>query len=585
MKMKMRLLYSKIMKGLKIDEIQTEDLKIIYVYRYLSWALTSLVYLIGPPRSIIYLKLGVVISLFICSKIVIDLIIKFNSNKGSLRALLLIETLGIAILLLPTGGMESPFMWYALNPILVGARYLPLYFSWLNLVFYLSVGTAMSYIFFNSHNSTIIEMLWHHSSQFLVFVLITIAMQLLANFTRKLHEQTMTLLEQKKTMEEINKKLQLYNNQKQECMEYIMSLYQIIEAFNNHSASDELFKTLAVYTAKLTKTNTSFFLLSETKAEPDLLTSNRELKPHEKTEILNLLNKFNMGESNTKLKKGSSLIGKYYLISPIQSNGRYYGVVGIRVSNPKNDEKLRHCSRLIEFLSEFSAVTLERFNLEDMEDQLLIMEEQNRIANEIHDSVTQRLFSINYSIHGLMERQKTLSGEELGEVLREIKESSCLALQELRNSIYKLSSAKKEERAFQIALKSYLDSISKLNGINIQFNFNGDENLLSLQIKKAINRIIREAAGNAVRHGKCKNLQVELEIGYELVRLKIIDDGIGFELDELNPKNSGLGLYNMNSLVNSFKGSIKINSKVGSGTEIEIAISNAGTIDDGGLAV
>ena len=158
-------------------------------------------------------------------------------------------------------------------------------------------------------------------------------------------------------------------------------------------------------------------------------------------------------------------------------------------------------------------MTLERFNLEDMEDQLLIMEEQNRIANEIHDSVTQRLFSIKYSIHGLMERQKTLSGEELGEVLREIKESSCLALQELRNSIYKLSSAKKEERAFQIALKSYLDSISKLNGINIQFNFNGDENLLSLQIKKAINRIIREAAGNAVRHGKCKNLQVELEIG------------------------------------------------------------------------
>ena len=213
---------------------------------------------------------------------------------------------------------------------------------------------------------------------------------------------------------------------------------------------------------------------------------------------------------------------------------------------------------------------------------MLIMEEQNRIANEIHDSVTQRLFSINYSIHGLG-RQKTLSGEELGEVL-EIKESSCLALQELRNSIYKLVQ-QKEERAFQIALKSYLDSISKLNGINIQFNFNGDENLLSLQIKKAINRIIREAAGNAVRHGKCKNLQVELEIGYELVRLKIIDDGIGFELDELNPKNSGLGLYNMNSLVNSFKGSIKINSKVGSGTEIEIAISNAGTIDDGGLAV
>ncbi|NLX63265.1 MAG: hypothetical protein GX022_00575 [Clostridiaceae bacterium] len=586
MKTKMRLLYSKIMKGLKINQIQTEDIKIIYVYRYLSWALTSLVYLIGPPHSIIYFKLGVVISLFICSKIVIELIIKLNSNKESLRVLLFIETLGIAVLLIPTGGMESPFMWYSLNPILVGVRYLPLYFSWLNLIFYLTVGSAVSYFFFNSNNNTIMEMLWHHSSQFLVFALITIAMQLLANFARRLYEQTMTLQEQKKTVEEINKKLQIYNDQKQEAMEYIMSLYQIIEAFNNHSASGELFNTLAVYTAKLTKTRTSFFLLYGPGVESSLFTSNRGLNPQEKVGILNQLKNFYMEKGNHKPERGCSLLDRDYLIAPIQSNGRDYGVVGIQMDDTDDDEeKLRHCTRFIEFISGLSAVILDRFNLENLEDQLLIMEEQNRIANEIHDSVTQRLFSINYSIYALMERREKLSEEKLSEVLREIRESSCLALQELRNSIYRLSSAKKGDRALYAALKSYLDSISKLNGVRIELSFTGDENLLSLQIKKAINRIIREAAGNAVRHGKCKNLQVELEIGYELVRLKIIDDGVGFDTEKLSPRNSGLGLYNMRRLVNSFKGNFKINSKVGSGTEIEIAISNTSTVNDGGLAV
>lgn len=63
-------------------------------------------------------------------------------------------------------------------------------------------------------------------------------------------------------------------------------------------------------------------------------------------------------------------------------------------------------------------------------------------------------------------------------------------------------------------------------------------------IENSITEIMdfREAAGNAVRHGKCKNLRVDLEIGYELVRLKIIDDGVGFDTDNLSPKNSGLGL-------------------------------------------
>ena len=559
------------------DKVDSEETRIIYVYRYLSWALTSSVYLTGRPYSIIFFKLGVILSLLISSKIVTDLYIKLKENKVKLRTLLLIETVGITLLLLPTGGLMSPFIWYALNPTLVSASYLPTYFCWVNLSFYLFTGSIMSFILFNPNNISILQMFADNSNLILVFVLITLAVQLLANLAKKLYIQTNVLQQQKERMIEINEELKIVNIEKEESMEQIMSLYQVVEALNNHSSKEKLLETLSIYTTKLTKSQLCFFYIINSKEGEGLIIANKNLTLIEQEKLSTELQKLELQLSDTRSLKEISLINKEFLIMPILSQTTYFGILAIAKQKDLSSNEANQSLKNLRFLAELSAVTLERFNLEDIEDHLLLMEEQNRIANEIHDSVSQRLFSISYAIHGLLGRWNNISKEEIKDYLTEIRESSNSAMQELRNSIYKLSSKKKGEKSLEVTLRTFLESMSKLYSLDINLEIEGDEDILPLTLKKGFTRIIREACGNAVRHGRCKEINLDLVIGNEFTSLSITDNGKGFVVNkEALEIQKGLGISNMRNLVYSFSGGIEILSELGKGTKIHIIIPGEG---------
>lgn len=572
---KIKTLYNRIInKSIKNKDI-SDEAKIIYAYRYISWALTSIVYLTGKPYSVLFFKLGVILSLLIFSKVIADLYIKLYENKTMIRTLVLIETLGITLLLFPTGGLDSPFIWYALNPTLVAASYLPAYFCWMNLVFYLLAGSAVSYILFNPESKPIAAMFADNSNLILVFALITLVVQLLSNLTKKLYIQT--------------KALQLSNAQKQESMEHVMSLYQVMEALNNHSTKEKLFETLAVYTSNLTKSELCFFWLPNSNEDGDMIETSDDLNEKEVEEILVDLHKLNIDGNKLNEVQEIRIDNRFFLAMPIVSPNTYYGLVAIQRANHLKSDEANQNIKLLEFMAELSAVTLERFNIEDMEDHLLVMEEQNRIANEMHDSVSQRLFSISYAIHGLLGRWNNISSEELKGILSEVKHSSNLAMQELRNCIYRLSSKKKGEKFLQTTLRTYLDSISKLHNIIINFDFDGDETILALTHKKGLTRIIREACGNAIRHGKCHEIYLKIETNREFINLTIIDDGEGFTPNnEGVGKHRGLGISNMRNLVNFFYGNIEIDSEVGKGTKIDIMIpleEGTSNTHQGGFAI
>ena len=547
-----------IMKNHINNKSFSEVVKIIYAYRYLSWILTSFVYLLGKPYYIILYKLGVIISLFILTTLITDLYIKYKDNKAILKTFILIETFGITLLLLPTGGLLSPFIWYALNPILVAAYYLPVLFCWIILFFYLICGTVMSYFLFNPNNLSLINIIINYSNYILVFSLIILAVQLLSNLTKKLMIQTQAL--------------EHSNNQKQEFLDYIMSLYQLLEAFNNHSSKDKLFETLAKYTTTLTKSELCIFWFPNSKQEANTIYTNKSLSKSEKDEIYSDLLNLICTEREFGVKE--ICIAKYsYLAVPIQTQCSPSGLIAIQWKENLELNNKEQNIKLLEFLSGLSAVTLERFYLEDMQDNLLVMEEQNRIANEIHDSVSQRLFSITYAIHGILARWSDLSNDNLKDYLIEINETSNCAMQELRNSIYKLSSKKNGEKSLQLTLKKYFESISMLNHINIKYNIDGDDELIPLTYKQGITRIIREACGNAIRHGKCKTIHLMLNLNREKTQLIITDDGVGFHFSEESlKKKKGLGISNMRNLVETFHGDIKIKSHLGAGTEIKITI-------------
>lgn len=204
-----------------------------------------------------------------------------------------------------------------------------------------------------------------------------------------------------------------------------------------------------------------------------------------------------------------------------------------------------------------------------MEYEVMVIEERNRIANEIHDTVSQRLFGIVYALHSLQVKSEEMTTDELNEELRFLSQSASTALKELRATIYKL----RHSEPLFIRLQTYLDEYSRLHAIRIDRQMMGDEASISEVVKLALYRIICEACGNAVRHGLCSVIKIRLSIEDDDIKLNIQDNGIGINLHTSDIlQENGIGLVNMKQLVHDFAGTFSIEGIPGLGTEIQIEI-------------
>ncbi|UVI29132.1 sensor histidine kinase [Paenibacillus spongiae] len=204
-----------------------------------------------------------------------------------------------------------------------------------------------------------------------------------------------------------------------------------------------------------------------------------------------------------------------------------------------------------------------------IESKRLLIEERNRIAEELHDCVSQHLFGIIYAIHSMKCGWKDMTEEQKLEQMKEIQEAASSASGELRATIHSLSSSKSGKASWIGIIKSHLANQAKLNGISIDFQAPKSCSLLSINHQKALYRIILEGVGNAIRHGESSCVHVELTLKQDAVKLMIEDNGVGFDVrSKMNKTNSGFGLCNMHALAVSLGGTFDIVSKEGFGTRI-----------------
>ncbi len=551
----------------RINEFSAE-LKIIYVYRYISLLITSIFYLLQVPSNSLVYKIGVIVPLFISAIILINTYNKYYKAKNVIKLIIIVETIGISLLLIPTGGLDSPFIWYALNPVLVAAYLLSKCFCWINLMIYLTISTLTSYHIFSSDKTTVTSIILNNSHLILIFILITLAVQLLARLAKELTREKSKLIE-------INKQLETANTKSKEAMNHIMSLYKAIEAFSSKDNKNELIESFVFYIQKITKSSLSFYWSDKHGKNKEVFKYCGDIVDEDKLLLEKRIKSIWINEEHNDTIIQFNLQGYMYLLSFVKSTSRRYGITGIRVKKDSiESEKNIYINRL-SFLSDLISVILERFRFEDELIDLNIIEEQNRIAEEMHDSVSQRLFSISCAIHAMTKKYELLSKKQVFDQLSVVKESASTATKELRATIYGLSTRKKGDNIYISNIKKYLNSVSRLNNIEIKFNVNGDEHLLSGKAKKFIYRIISESSGNAIRHGKCSLLEIYLEITNNKTLLRVKDDGKGFNSNLLNnDEKIGLGFKNMKSLVRLLNGKWKIETSINKGTIINICIPN-----------
>ena len=540
----------------------SDSTRVLLLYRYVSWFLTSLFFLTAGPRTPEPSQFALVIVLLAAGRLVARLYAHNRDHPLRLAMLITTETLAIALLLLPTGGLDSPFTWYALNPILAAAVLRPGFYCWSVLALFLAAASAGSALWHHGALAHLLTVWQEHAWLLLVFLLVTTAAQLFTLLINKLTET--------------NDKLSAAHQAAERALAHTTALYQVLETFTSGENPRRLADLLADFGQKLTASPAVLCCLADPKRDAvpvwsisnpaDTLSKMKWLIAIDKgwqhiqdgnIEPFTLPIPGEVGRTEARL-----------VCVPIRSHGECFGFLGCLATTAY--ELDANGRRALGFLSEIGAVVLERCKTDALFSRLRVAEEQNRIANEIHDGVSQRLFSIVFALHALSGRQGDVQEPDIQHQLELIKRTANQAARELRASIYRLSPRKRGEQVFVAGVSSYLDGLAQLNAVRTDLQAEGSEDALSPALKSALYRIIREATANAIRHASCTSIRVLLKMAPGNVVMEISDDGRGFDPKQL--AESGLGLANMRNLVQSFRGRFAIETAPGRGTKISCVI-------------
>lgn len=557
------MLFKAITKKGSFLEEKLEESKILFMYRYISLLVTSTFYFLDQTEHLVGRKIFIISCLTISAVILSYLYLIYENSNKNILLLICMETIGNSILLIPSGGINSPFIWYTLNTILISSLFLKKIYCLINIYAYILFSSIIIY-FGTDESLNILKLLKEESNLILSFIMIIAAVQVWSIFIRKTKEKS-------ERLEEVNIQLELANEMIIQSMDHIKSLYQSVNIITNQGNKEGLIKLLFDNIKKITKTSMVFYY--------DISDENNKMISEGNDGLIKLLEENIIKDLENILKYKTpmeiNISNTRFVILTVKSTFGDYGIFGLKAVNNKESNIYKNNINQLQFLSELISVAFERFCLEEINERLLITEEQNRIANELHDSVLQRLFSMSCGAFSLMKKLDKYTKEEIEEELNLIRKTTDIVMKELRAKIYGLSWKKSGNNSFIIDIKKYIEDIKKLNNVNIPFTIIGSDELLSSIQKKALYRMICEGIGNAVRHGKARNIEISLNINSSRSILIVADDGIGFDVDKVKgDKTKGLGIQNLYQLTESLHGDIEIHSKPQKNTRIEIMLPN-----------
>jgi two-component system nitrate/nitrite sensor histidine kinase NarX len=193
--------------------------------------------------------------------------------------------------------------------------------------------------------------------------------------------------------------------------------------------------------------------------------------------------------------------------------------------------------------------------------------ERNRLARDLHDAVTQTLFSASL-IADVLPRLWEANPEEGRRRLEELRELTRGALAEMRTLLLELRPAALVDAELSELLRQLAESITGRARVPVSLEVVGSCELPN-EIKVALYRIAQESLNNVAKHAGATQATVTLRCQPGRVLLRIRDDGSGFDLEGLPPESLGLGI--MRERAQTIGAALNIDSQVGRGTEIEVA--------------
>ncbi|MDH3675684.1 MAG: PAS domain S-box protein [Anaerolineae bacterium] len=217
-----------------------------------------------------------------------------------------------------------------------------------------------------------------------------------------------------------------------------------------------------------------------------------------------------------------------------------------------------------------AALAIENARLRAQSEQVAVAAERNRLARELHDAVSQTLFSASL-IAEMLPRVWQRHPEEAQASLEELRLLTQGALAEMRTLLLELRPATLTEAKLDKVLRHLTEAITSRTRVPIELVADGDCSLPP-EMQIALYRITQEALNNIAKHARASQAVVELRCQSDRVELCISDDGQGFEPSSISPEHLGVGI--MRERAKAIGAELEIESQLGGGTQLMVTWQN-----------
>ena len=264
---------------------------------------------------------------------------------------------------------------------------------------------------------------------------------------------------------------------------------------------------------------------------------------------------------------------RYHASIPLYAGEKKLGVMN--VASPQWRGLSSEDLQLLSTIGDLLAIAVERARLYDRSARLGAVEERNRLAREIHDTLAQGLTATGLQL----ESAEALLDHDAGadrarESLRRALSLTRSNLDEARRSVLDLRAAPLEGRSLAEALKTLVDRWEAETGVNTRFKAINGSHPLPPRVEVALYRVCQEALTNVSRHAGANRVTVRLVATPDEVRLVVRDDGRGFDPSRVTEARHGI--IGMRERADTIGGSIKVESSADSGTRIEVTVPLGG---------
>ena len=203
-----------------------------------------------------------------------------------------------------------------------------------------------------------------------------------------------------------------------------------------------------------------------------------------------------------------------------------------------------------------------------VKEEEIVEKERKRIARDLHDTVSQEIFAAHMILSGLSQQASRLDKEKMQTQLQSVTAILETAQRDLRILLLHLRPIELEQKSLVEGIQLLLKELEEKSELKVSFKYEVDE--LPKKIEEHIFRIVQELISNTLRHAHASCLDVYLYQTETELQLKVVDNGRGFQLDDVDELS--YGLRNIKERVEDMAGSIQLLTAPKQGLAVDIRI-------------